>query len=121
MRNLISVMALSLLAIGTPAVASAEPLRCDIFKKFRCDATDGCKRGANTRWNLVDTERQKFSRCENNFGCDDHDAHITRSGVFLKIEVPGKGLIAKLSDDGSQFVEIITLGTAVHVSFGTCK
>ena len=121
MRHLILVIALSLLAVANSAVASAEPLSCTIFKKFHCDATSGCKRGPNARWNVVDPERQTFSRCEGNFGCEDRQAQMTRSGNFLNIEVPGDGLVAKLSDDGSQFIEIVTLGSAVHVSFGSCQ
>ncbi len=37
------------------------------------------------------------------------------------IDVPGRGMLAKLSNDGSGFVEVATIETQVLISFGSCK
>ena len=42
-------------------------------------------------------------------------------GAFTNIEVPGRGMLAKVSLDGSQFVEVVTLGTGVLISYGACR
>ena len=43
------------------------------------------------------------------------------SGVYLNMAVPNKGLLAKMIVDGSEFLEVATLGTTVFLSFGSCQ
>ena len=99
--------------------ASAEPMRCEITSKFAC-AADGCVSNRLGVFNLIDLDLGTFSRCDQN-GCDEYEAKITRSGEYLVVDVPGRGMLAKLSVNGAEYVEITTLGTAVFVSFGACR
>jgi hypothetical protein len=46
---------------------------------------------------------------------------VTRSGAYLVVNVPEHGMLAKMSLTGDEYVEVTTLGTAVLVSFGTCR
>ena len=37
------------------------------------------------------------------------------------IDVPGRGMLAKFSNDGSGFVEVATIKSQAVISFGSCK
>jgi hypothetical protein len=112
---------LGLVAIVYSATASfAQPIRCDITTKFACSSTGGCQANTLGVFNRIDLDRCKFSRCDSR-GCDDYDAVIQRSGEFILIDVPGRGIFAKLSTDGSEFVEVTSLGTSILASFGSCR
>ena len=68
----------------------------------------------------LDVKNQLYSRCDLK-GCDDYPARFTPSGIFIVIDVPKRGLVAKMAMDGSQFVEVVTTGINAIVSFGSCK
>jgi hypothetical protein len=110
----VSVAVVSVLV--SPVVAA--PLRCDISTKYACNR-DGCRPDARTIWNLVDVDRSRYSRCDSK-GCDDLQMVQSASGIFLNIDVPGKGMLAKMSRDGSSFIEVVTLADYVLISFGSC-
>ena len=97
----------------------AEPMRCEITSKFNCTPT-GCTPDKLGVFNLIDLDLGTLSRCDRN-GCDEYEAKITRSGAYLVVDVPGRGMLAKLSITGAEYVELTTLGTAVLVSFGACR
>jgi hypothetical protein len=105
------------LLLQTPA--SAQPVTCTISAKYACDMS-GCNPVQATVRNVVDQSRQTYARCDSR-GCDTFDAHYSRSGAFIVIDVPGRGMTAKISDEMSKFVEITTLGTLALVSFGACR
>ena len=107
------------LVIISSVPALADPLRCEIAQKFSCSSA-GCATGQIGIFNVIDVESGKFSRCDTK-GCDDYSANFTRSGVYINVDVPGREMVAKLSVDGSQFVEVATLMNVVLVSFGACK
>jgi hypothetical protein len=100
-------------------IAFAEVLRCDVSAKFACGPS-GCEPNRLGVHNIVDLEAKKFARCDSK-GCDSYDAVIQRSGVYITVDVPGRGMFAKVSSDGSQFVEVVSLGTSVFASFGSCR
>ena len=101
-----------------PSAVMAAELQCDIAAKFSCQPT-GCEPNQLGVWNLVDIERERFSRCDRN-GCDHYDATVSQSGVFYNIEVPGRGIIAKMSLDGKSYMEVATIGVSALISFGSC-
>jgi hypothetical protein len=50
-------------------------------------------------------------------GCDKYAANLARGGEFIVIDVPGRGIMAKLDVNLATFLEIATVGTqarAVH-------
>jgi hypothetical protein len=49
------------------------------------------------------------------------DASFSESGEFIIIDVPGRSMMAKVSRDGSGFVEVVTLMSTVLLSFGSCQ
>jgi hypothetical protein len=63
---------------------------------------------------------QTYSRCDIR-GCDKYDAIFSRSGIYTVIDVPGRGLTAKLVTDLSAFLELATIGMQALVSFGACQ
>jgi hypothetical protein len=71
-------------------------------------------------WNEIDDHALRYSRCDEN-GCDTYDALFSQSGIFLIIDLPGRGMVAKLNTGNGSFVETTTLGEAVLSSFGVCK
>lgn len=100
--------------------ATAQVLRCDIGSKFQCDAGSGCKQAKTGIWNFVDLARRTIARCDPK-GCDTYPAQFAVSGAFINIGLPDRGMMAKLSSDGTTFVETATLANTVFVSFGVCR
>ena len=113
------ILALVSVLVGLTSPAFGSGLRCDISSKFAC-GPDGCIKNALGIWNLIDFDASQFSRCDRN-GCDHYSMTHTVSGLFSNIDIPGRGMLAKVSLDGSQYVEVVTLGTDVLVSYGSCK
>ena len=113
-----TVASIALSAFLTSGMASAEPMRCEITSKFSC-LPAGCASNQLGIYNLIDLDRRTISRCDQN-GCDTYAANVTRSGAFFVVDVPGRGMLAKLSVDGADYVELATLGPGVLVSFGHC-
>ncbi len=107
------------LLMGHSSMALAQEMRCDIAQKFACTASGGCQENVIKVWNTVDFDAQEFSRCDQN-GCDTYTMSITPSGEFTIIDVPGHGMFAKMTADGSDYVEAISVLTGVLVSFGQC-
>ena len=70
--------------------------------------------------NILDLSRQTYARCDAK-GCDTYDAQYSRSGAYFVVDVPGRGLIAKIATDMSAFLEVATAGTTALVSFGSCQ
>jgi hypothetical protein len=87
--------------------------------KQRCDPT-GCKQIKTTIWNLIDLESGRYSRCDNK-GCDHYKISEKKSGIYLNIKLQGKATFAKMNSDGSNFIEVATLGVVALVSHGSCK
>jgi hypothetical protein len=116
LHNLIAAMFCSYFMIG---LAMAETT-CTITEKTQCAQGQGCQPVANTIIIRINPEQQVYSRCDAK-GCDDYQAQFTVSGAFINIAVPANGLLAKLTADGSSFTEVATLGTAVLLSYGTCR
>ncbi len=107
------------LLMGNSSMALAQELRCDIVTKFFCGADSGCQKNEVSVWNTVDLDTQEFSRCDQN-GCDTYPVSTTPSGKFTIIDVPGHGMFAKMTADGSDYVEVVSVLTGVLVSFGQC-
>jgi hypothetical protein len=100
--------------------ATGQELTCRIAEKHNCARKEGCKPSPTSVWNVVDLGRKQFSRCDSR-GCDTYPATISESGIYLAIDVPGRGLFAKMLKDGTEIVEVASLGTSVLISFGTCS
>jgi hypothetical protein len=115
-KTLVAAVFGSYLTIG---LAMAETT-CTITEKFQCAQGQGCQPIESKVVIRINVEKQVYSRCDAK-GCDDYQAQFTVSGKFINIAVPANGLLAKLTADGSSFTEVATLGTAVLLSFGSCR
>ena len=103
----------------TPCEAMAVTT-CTIAEKLACGRASGCKRIPVSVVIRLDVQNQTYSRCDAK-GCDDYPSQFAPSGIFTVIDVPGRGMVAKMLGDGSEFVEVVTQGTGVIVSFGKCN
>ncbi len=111
---------LALVAILVPFSGSAiASERCEIETKYLCQSTEGCAGAAPKVFSVIDWALSTYSRCDS-AGCDAYDFVGTQSGAWLNIDVPGRGLVAKFDPLSGAFVEVVTLGELVYVSFGVC-
>ena len=115
-----SILAIFAAIFATVSLADAQNLRCEIATKHYCTADRGCSAASTPVFNRVDFNRGTYARCDAG-GCDEYDAVLHSSGVFTLIEVPGKDILAKMSRDGSMFLEVVSLATDAYVSFGSCS
>lgn len=97
----------------------AQEIKCKVTAKYVCES-GGCKSLPAKVWNIIDQVKRTYARCDS-AGCDNYDAQITQSDAFINIEIPARGVIAKMALDGSTFHEVATLMHVVYVSFGSCK
>ena len=97
----------------------AQEIKCQIRNKYVCES-GGCKSLPAKVWNIVDATKQTYAHCDS-AGCDKYNAQISRSGEFVNIGVPDRGVIAKMALDGSTFHEVASLMHVVYVSFGSCE
>jgi hypothetical protein len=118
LRRWLPVLAFSGVMLSGSAVR-AEAMRCEVTSKFACTPA-GCATNKLGVFNLIDLDLSTFSRCDAS-GCDKYPANFTRSGVYILVDVPGRGMLAKMSVNGAEYVEVATLGSAVLVSFGSCS
>lgn len=102
------------------APATAQTLRCEVQSKQVCQPKSGCNPAPMAGFNKIDLDRRTFSRCDS-LGCDDYQATFTTSGIFMNIDVVGRGLSAKLNISDNSFLETASMGDAVYVSFGKCQ
>ena len=117
MRAAFTLAALAWLALGSTAQAIA--LRCNVANKYVCEQS-GCYAQETNVWDVIDFDTLRYSRCDLR-GCDHYDMLVARSGVYWNIEAPARSLFAKVSDDGSSFIEVAAIQTTVHLSYGSCQ
>lgn len=113
-----AALAAMLLFMGAGG-AKAE-ITCNINEKHNCAPGQGCKPAKVTIVVRMDPQKGSYSRCDAK-GCDTFKAQFSRSGVFVNVALPTKGLIAKMSVDGSMFLEVATLTDIALISYGSCK
>ena len=104
------------------SMAKAQPsgkMICRISYKQECDGSS-CRRVKATIWNLIDFDNRRYSRCDRK-GCDRYKMVFRISGLFVNITTARpRGMLAKMTIDGSRFIEVATIGTAALVSYGRC-
>src|SRR5262245_9478503 len=105
--------------IVMPSVAVAAPLSCVITAKFACMPA-GCGPVETGMFSVIDMQTGSFSICDRR-GCDEYQATFSSSGQYIVIDLPGRGMVAKMSANGSEYLEVATLGTNTVISFGSCK
>lgn len=104
-------------AVMSVSPVIAAPLLCSIDTKFFC-SSNACTLVEASVWNVLDQAEGTYARCDR-LGCDTYPAIFSLAAAVMLIDVPGRGLLAKLSVAGD-FTEVSTLGNDVYLSFGRC-
>lgn len=90
---------------------------CDISAQFSCDKGE-CKKVRPAVWISIDFSTKKYQRCDTK-GCDSRPLATSTSGIYTNIFF-APGTFFKAVNDGSEFVEVVSLGTAILNGFGKC-
>jgi hypothetical protein len=101
-----------------PTSASADVWRCEAFRVVVCDRTE-CQQSKPSVWLMLDFERQTYTRCDNK-GCDQYQMTTVPSGMFVNV-VYNSSSIFKATVDGSNYIEVATLGLTTYLQFRTCR
>ena len=101
-----------------PTYASADTWRCDAARLIVCNEGQ-CQEAPPSVWLIVDFDRKTYSRCDSK-GCDQYQMMALPSGIFVNV-VYNPSSIFKATADGSEYVEVTTLGLATYSQSGTCK
>ena len=99
--------------------AHAETLNCTPEQKFVC-SPDGCKTAPAKVRAIIDMDNQTYSRCDS-LGCDQYEAEMSVSGIYLNVAVRDKSVAAKVEIPSLGYLETVSLGHAVYNSFGSCS
>lgn len=98
--------------------SGAATVKCQITQKYNC-SSNSCENVVPTITSHIDTKGSTYSRCDAK-GCDDYRASVTKSGDFINIALPERGMLAKISIDNG-FVEVATVGLTTLISYGVCS
>jgi len=109
---------------GPTLAQRASQWKCTPSSDFICIAK-GCTLPTEVVPGMVsvhlDFRKKTYTRCGDQ-GCDTYDRMIfSDSGSFTNVSLPYKGVFLKPANDGSEYVEIVTLLTNVYLKFGSCK
>ena len=122
---IVLLMPISLVAGETPAELIRRPLatraslwRCDPAVKYNCSA-DGCKSVPALVWVQLDLAAPaRYDRCDAK-GCDSYAVTPQPGGIYTLLN-PTPSTFLKVLNDGTDFVEVASLGTSVLISYGRC-
>lgn len=114
-----------MILIGTLALTSAAPTlgaaityECRFADKRQCSAGKPCKAMPSKVFTRL-TLDGSYARCDEK-GCDDYKANVTRSGNWAIFDIPGRGMVAKMSMD-LDLVEVTTINDVVLIGYGKCQ
>lgn len=91
--------------------------RCDAATKFSC-SIKGCEKVRDTGWVNLDFLAGRYERCDSK-GCDQYEMTHSLGGIYTTVSA-GQGTFLKAVNDGSEFTDIVSLGTSIFASFGRC-
>lgn len=91
--------------------------RCEPASLVHCSGR-GCEPAQPSVWVLLDFGAKTYERCDQR-GCDRYPIVITVSGIYTVVTLQG-GAFLKALNDGSEFVDVASSGTALLANFGRC-
>src|SRR4051794_5429628 len=110
----------SIVALTLPTSAWSDELRCTFQSRQVC-APSGCVPGdSSTGFIILQPQANKYGRCGGAKPCDWYPMLVQQSGAFVNIDFATGVQGAKMSQDGSLFIETIFLTDKVIVSYGSC-
>ena len=103
-----------------PLAQRAPQWECIPSVRYVC-TPEGCERTPALVSVRLDLVENTYARCDSK-GCDTYPMTFSVGGIFTTVSLPGRGsTFLKVLNDGSQYVEVASLHTAVHQNFGACK
>ena len=90
--------------------------QCRLETQYVCSA-EGCKQVEPSVWLNVDFRSQVYERCDAK-GCDTRSMTASESGIYTIVSEAG--FLLKALNDGSEFMDVATSGTAAWNGFGSC-
>ena len=115
------VLAFSLLAASMVST-KADELRCTFQNRYAC-RPGGCERmltEGDPTFVILRMHANQYGRCTKT--CDWYPLTVQPNGMFLNLGFrPGGVEGAKMSQDGSLFVETISIVDTLIVSYGNCR
>jgi len=91
---------------------------CIPSSKFFCSRVS-CEMNRNYVTVLLDFTKQTYTRCDDT-GCQSHPISHSYSGIYT-YAYPASGAFFKAVNDGSSFVEAVSMGEGVFISYGRCN
>ena len=92
--------------------------RCEIATQYVCSAK-GCDQNPPSVWINLDFTARRYERCDSR-GCDAYPMQSYTSGIYTSISLAQPGTFLKVVNDGSEFVEVASMGNVTFNSFGRC-
>lgn len=92
---------------------------CQPDKTIRC-SVEGCEETTPSIMLVLDFSKKKYSRCDSE-GCSDFMMNYSKGGVFTLVDLTGRGVFLKASNDGSSFIDVATIGLGSIQNFGICN
>lgn len=112
------VLAVSVLNV--PTFTMAAEMRCDFHARHACTAR-GCSpimpSDIYVRLNMAE---RRYGRCDDKRPCDWYPMSVHAAGGFVDLDFRPGLQGAKMSADGSIFIEITSALDAIVVSYGSC-
>lgn len=103
-----------------PLAQRALRWECSPSVRYVCTA-EGCERKPSLVSVRLDLAEKTYARCDNK-GCDSYPMTFSTGGIFTTVSLPASGsAFLKIVNDGSQYIEVASVGLAVHQNFGACK
>lgn len=109
----------SLRLVGRGLADRGQGWRCEPGARFVC-SREGCQALEYRVWVNLDFPGRRYERCDSK-GCDGYEMTYSVGGIFTTVTLTGHpGTFLKSVNDGSEYLEVATLGTAAYASFGRC-
>ncbi|WP_431858763.1 hypothetical protein [Azospirillum sp.] len=119
MKTLSLLFAIAVITLPT-AVWSAE-VRCTFQSRQTCDPTGCVPTDPTTSFVTLRTDSNQYGRCGGTKPCDWYPMTVQQSGAFSNIDFATGVQGAKMTQDGSLFIETVSLMDKVIVSYGRCN
>jgi hypothetical protein len=111
----------SLLLISAVS-AQADELRCTFRSRYICSPDRCAAADPSTAFVILRMETGQYGRCDGSpQRCDWYPLTIQQGGLFLNLSFSVGVQGAKMSQDGNLFIETVSVGDAVLVSYGGCQ
>jgi len=102
------------------SLADRAPMwRCDVSKRYHCSAEKCDHFPLNSARVSLDFTYKIYERCDSS-GCLTEPMDHFAAGIYTVVNVSRSTNLVNILNDGSEFVDIVTVGSSVLMGFGRC-